>query len=54
VNVSGASAKNRVAVSRVAVSAAVNQADDKTDSFETTTRREVNFRRFVIYVQTSF
>jgi hypothetical protein len=36
VNVSGASAKNKVAVS-----AAVNQADDKTGSFETTKRREV-------------
>jgi hypothetical protein len=37
VNVSGASAKNKVAVSRMAV----NQADDKTGSFETTKRREV-------------
>jgi hypothetical protein len=37
VNVSGASAKNKVAVSRVAV----NHADDKTGSFETTKRREV-------------
>jgi hypothetical protein len=37
VNVTGASAKNKVAISRVAV----NQADDKTGSFETTKRREV-------------
>jgi hypothetical protein len=37
VNVSGAGAKNKLAVSRVAV----NQADDETGSFETTKRREV-------------
>jgi len=37
VNVSDASAKNKVAVSRMAV----NQADDKTGSFQTTRRREV-------------
>ena len=61
---SGASAKNKVAVSRVVVkvraavnraaankvadSAAVNQADDKTGSFETTKRREVTPAAFVI------
>jgi hypothetical protein len=34
VNVSGESAKNKEAASRVAVSAAVNQADAKTRSLE--------------------
>jgi hypothetical protein len=50
VNASGASVKNKVAVNRVAV----NQADDKTGSFETKNRREVTPAAFFIYVQTSF
>jgi len=50
VNVSDASAKNKVAFSRMAV----NQADDKTRFFSNNKEAGGNPRLFVIYGQTSF
>jgi hypothetical protein len=50
VNVSNASVKNKVAVSR----AAVSQADGKIGFPEPKERREGNSRRFFIHVQMSF
>jgi hypothetical protein len=49
-SVSGVNVKNKVAVSRVAVS----KADDKADSRWNKGAAGGNSRRFFIYVQTSF